>query len=39
MEKLIEARFADIQGLVSNVKPGIDDLETILLDIAAETSV
>jgi hypothetical protein len=37
MEKLIEARFADIQGLVSNVKPGIEDLETIFLDIAAET--
>lgn len=37
MERLIETKFADIKGLVGNVKPEIDDLETVLLDIAAET--
>lgn len=37
MERLIETKFADIKGLIGNVKPGLDDLETVLLDIAAET--
>lgn len=38
MERLIETKFADIKGLAGNAKPGIDEVETVLLDIAAETS-
>lgn len=37
MERLIETKFAEIKGLAGNIKPGIDGLETVLLDIAAET--